>query len=315
MKYDLLLQHGEVVDPGSKLRGKMDVGILGGTVRDPVTGIAFPGGIIPSSRFDPYAAAILALVPLPNQPGVNNFFRQADLLDNSDRILGRLDYKFSSKDSLFGRYIYSNRDRQIPGAFGGVLDEILGKRPIDRLVGAQHVVINLHPPRLFAKVGAEAVEVLQVLPAQPLRIDQQLVIADFQVAELRPLLEWEFDLFRGQKVEENHLVALEAEVAQGTQEQIDLVEAVRQDNDHTAALHLRGHLVPQRGHARLAAGLRLLQGVEQEGRGLLAGRGATGRHRPARWPPRRAASFRPPSRAPATPGGRCTPFRPKSRGP
>ncbi len=96
-------------------------GILPG-VRDPLTGVAFPGGVIPASRIDPYAAAIMALVPLPNQPGANNFFRQADLLDNSDRILGRLDYKAGSNDSVFARYIYSNRDRQIPGAFGGVID-------------------------------------------------------------------------------------------------------------------------------------------------------------------------------------------------
>ena len=96
-------------------------GILPG-VKDPLTGQPFPGGVIPASRMDPYAVAIMALVPLPNQPGANNFFRQADLLDNSDRILGRLDYKMSANDSLFGRYIYSNRTRQIPGAFGGVID-------------------------------------------------------------------------------------------------------------------------------------------------------------------------------------------------
>ena len=32
MKYDLLLRHGEVVDPGSGLRGPMDVGITGGKI-------------------------------------------------------------------------------------------------------------------------------------------------------------------------------------------------------------------------------------------------------------------------------------------
>src|SRR5260370_37583215 len=30
MKYDLLIQHGEVVDPGAGLRGMLDVGISGG---------------------------------------------------------------------------------------------------------------------------------------------------------------------------------------------------------------------------------------------------------------------------------------------
>ena len=64
----------------------------------------------------------MSLVPLPNQAGANNFFRQGDLIDNSDRILARLDVRFSPTDSVFARYIYSQRDRQIPGAFGGVVD-------------------------------------------------------------------------------------------------------------------------------------------------------------------------------------------------
>ena len=33
-----------------------------------------------------------------------------------------MDWRPRAKDSIFGRYIYSNRTRQIPGAFGGVID-------------------------------------------------------------------------------------------------------------------------------------------------------------------------------------------------
>jgi hypothetical protein len=97
-------------------------GIFTSAIKDPVTGLNFDNNRIPSDRIDPYAAAIIALVPLPNQPGANNFFRAPDLLDNSDRLLGRMDWHPSVKDSIFGRYIYSNRKRQIPGAFGGVID-------------------------------------------------------------------------------------------------------------------------------------------------------------------------------------------------
>jgi hypothetical protein len=97
-------------------------GVFASTVRDPLTGLPFPNNAIPANRIDPTAAAILALVPMPNQPGANNFFRTGDLLDNSDRTIGRLDWKPTASDSVFGRYIYSNRTRQIPGAFGGVLD-------------------------------------------------------------------------------------------------------------------------------------------------------------------------------------------------
>jgi hypothetical protein len=97
-------------------------GVFTSTVRDPVTGQPFPNNQIPANRIDPYAAAIINLVPLPNQPGANNFFRTADLVDNADRWLGRADWKPNATDSIFGRYIYSNRTRQIPGAFGGVID-------------------------------------------------------------------------------------------------------------------------------------------------------------------------------------------------
>src|SRR5580765_7691099 len=97
-------------------------GIFTSTVRDPLTGLPFANNQIPASRIDPYAAAIIGLVPLPNQPGPTNFFRTADLIDNADRLLTRLDWKPTSSDSIFGRYIYSNRTRQIPGAFGGVVD-------------------------------------------------------------------------------------------------------------------------------------------------------------------------------------------------
>src|SRR5437870_2122168 len=70
-------------------------GIFTSTVRDPLTGQPFPNNRIPADRIDPYAAAIIALVPLPNQAGANNFFRAPDLIDNSDRVLGRVDVRFS----------------------------------------------------------------------------------------------------------------------------------------------------------------------------------------------------------------------------
>ena len=97
-------------------------GIFTSTVKDPLTGLPFENNRIPADRIDPYATAILALVPTPNQSGVNNYFRNANLIDDSDRLLSRVDWRPNFRDSVFGRYIYSRRDRQIPGAFGGVID-------------------------------------------------------------------------------------------------------------------------------------------------------------------------------------------------
>jgi hypothetical protein len=97
-------------------------GVFTSTVRDPLTGLPFPNNTIPASRIDPTSAAILALVPEANQPGANNFFRQPEVTDDADRVLARLDFRPRAADSLFVRYIYSNRSRFIPGAFGGVVD-------------------------------------------------------------------------------------------------------------------------------------------------------------------------------------------------
>src|SRR5262249_2652335 len=76
------------------------------------------------------------------------------------------------------------------------------QRPPDRLVGAHQVVIDLHAARLVAQPLAEALEVLQVFLAQLVGVHQQLVAADLQVTELRPLLEWERHLLRGEDVEQ-----------------------------------------------------------------------------------------------------------------
>jgi hypothetical protein len=61
------IMENSVYDPGSqRLVGSA-------VVRDP-----FPGNIIPVSRFDPVAAKIQALIPLPSGPGSINNFQQVD---------------------------------------------------------------------------------------------------------------------------------------------------------------------------------------------------------------------------------------------
>jgi hypothetical protein len=97
-------------------------GMFTTAIRNPLTGANFADNRIPAEMIDPYAAAIIALVPLPNQSGANNFFRLADLIDDSDRLLTRVDWRPNSTDSIFARYIYSDRQRNIPGAFGGLVD-------------------------------------------------------------------------------------------------------------------------------------------------------------------------------------------------
>jgi outer membrane receptor protein involved in Fe transport len=97
-------------------------GVFSGSVRDPLTGQPFTNNTIPGDRIDPVAAAVIDLMPLPNATGTNNFLRTPNVTDDADRYLGRIDMRLGDADNLFGRYIYSDRFRFVPGNFGGPLD-------------------------------------------------------------------------------------------------------------------------------------------------------------------------------------------------
>ena len=97
-------------------------GVFASAVRDPLTGANFPNNTIPVDRIDPFARALLALVPTPNASGTNNFIRQPNVEDNGERYLLRTDVKPGASDTLFVRYIFADRTRFVPGFFGGVVD-------------------------------------------------------------------------------------------------------------------------------------------------------------------------------------------------
>jgi hypothetical protein len=97
-------------------------GVFSGAVRDPLTGLPFANNTIPADRIDPAARQLMDLFPLPNAVGANNFFRTANTTDNAQRYLGRVDLNFSNSDNMFARYFQSDRDRFIPGNFGGIAD-------------------------------------------------------------------------------------------------------------------------------------------------------------------------------------------------
>jgi len=98
-------------------------GIFSGAaaVRDPQTGLPFPNNVIPAGRIDPVAAQIVAMLPAPNAAGGNNFIRQPNVEDRSERYLARVDIPLGN-DNIFFRYIRSDRVRYVPGFLGGLLD-------------------------------------------------------------------------------------------------------------------------------------------------------------------------------------------------
>jgi outer membrane receptor protein involved in Fe transport len=76
---------------------------------DPLTGTAFPGNRIPTSRFDPVAQAIITrpgLMPLPNASGGSLIQTYAQPQDN-DQGLIRVDYNLGRKHLVTARYNHS----------------------------------------------------------------------------------------------------------------------------------------------------------------------------------------------------------------
>lgn len=74
---------------------------------DPQTGTAFPGNIIPTSRFSKAAVSFLdKYVPLPNLG--NNYVTALPAPKDSNQYLIRIDQELGSNDRLYGRYILND---------------------------------------------------------------------------------------------------------------------------------------------------------------------------------------------------------------
>lgn len=69
--------------------------------KDPDTGLAFPGGIIPASRLDPVAQNILKLVPLPNTAD-GRLEAYSSTRNNEDQGVARVDHQFTDNHRLYG---------------------------------------------------------------------------------------------------------------------------------------------------------------------------------------------------------------------
>jgi hypothetical protein len=96
----------------------MRAGDFSGTtiiVKDPLTGLPFPGNVIPASRLDRSAQNIVNFFyPLPNQgtlaTGMGVYQQFVPETSNRHRADLRIDHEATSKDSLFLRASYQRRD-------------------------------------------------------------------------------------------------------------------------------------------------------------------------------------------------------------
>lgn len=79
------------------------------------TRTSFPGNRIPASRFDPVAAKVMALMPMPNLTGAGLLNYQdfiGERLLDPDVYLGRFDHSFSPKHRVSGTYNFTFIPRQ-----------------------------------------------------------------------------------------------------------------------------------------------------------------------------------------------------------
>ena len=80
-------------------------------IRDPLTGLPFPGNIIPANRLSPNGIAMMKLYPLPTpgfQSGSNNLIQNSDNPVNQRKDNLRLDYRLGTNHSFTFRYSKQN---------------------------------------------------------------------------------------------------------------------------------------------------------------------------------------------------------------
>ncbi|MBI4476476.1 MAG: TonB-dependent receptor, partial [Acidobacteria bacterium] len=84
------------------------------TIRDPQTGLPFPGNTIPPGRIDATARQLIEqFVPRANS-GSNRYIVSPNVEDNRDQFGLRFDYHLSRSNSLITRYIRSQTERREP---------------------------------------------------------------------------------------------------------------------------------------------------------------------------------------------------------
>jgi carboxypeptidase family protein/TonB-dependent receptor-like protein len=102
------------------------------TIVDPLTGLAFPGNVIPASRLDPFALAMVKRFPAPNSDpaalgGNRNYSTATPQVRNFREELPRVDYRVSNNHQIFGRFINDTIPSEEP--FGEIFGTAMAAFP------------------------------------------------------------------------------------------------------------------------------------------------------------------------------------------
>jgi hypothetical protein len=82
----------------------------GAAIKDPLTGLPFPGNVIPSGRISPIATKLLQnYVPLPNTAN-NRYTQSPNVKDDRDQFGLRFDVRQNDRHSVLGRFLYANTE-------------------------------------------------------------------------------------------------------------------------------------------------------------------------------------------------------------
>ena len=109
-------RNGNLIFP-TNLERQGNFSASGVTIRDPFTGVPFPGNVIPANRIDPVAAALVNFFPTPDSQvsgtasgNQANYVRQSFQVDLADMQTAKVEHKFSDNVSLSGVYFYNRTD-------------------------------------------------------------------------------------------------------------------------------------------------------------------------------------------------------------
>jgi hypothetical protein len=150
---------GTIFDPASTVYATAGNATASAPVGTPISRIAFAGNQIPASRIDPAFAKILALYPSTNQAIITgnaparDFYYVSPGGQNTDQGDGRVDYRLSEKDTLFGTLSWSNTGKTSGSPFPGPLDgaDFNGAQETDLSRNAQISYTRVWSPSLVSE--------------------------------------------------------------------------------------------------------------------------------------------------------------------
>jgi hypothetical protein len=99
-------------------------------IKDPVTGVAFPGNVIPQSRISDQAKFFVPYLPTPNQVRGTTSYNTVSppLLQTIQRGDTKVDYQINESNHIFGRYSINDNQETDPNPFTTLGSFSLGSR-------------------------------------------------------------------------------------------------------------------------------------------------------------------------------------------